>query len=75
MWSTIAPNWAATGFGSIGMSVVWILIIAVLAQLLRWFAGSFAVRDGEALSKLERRYARGEIDREEFERRKHALGR
>jgi putative membrane protein len=57
------------------MLVFWGLVIAGLILGLRWLIGQGrpTVRD-EALEILRQRYARGEIDKEEFETRKRDLG-
>jgi putative membrane protein len=57
------------------MLLVWGLIIAGLVVGLRWFVGQGrpAGRD-EAFEILRQRYARGEIDKQEFETRKRDLG-
>ena len=66
-------------FGSIFMLIFWGLIIVGLVLLIRWLV--FATRRGEehsgggsrAMDILKERYARGEIDREEFEQRRRDL--
>ncbi len=65
-------------FGGILMIVFWALLIAVLVLVVRWLlASSGKGGSGGAvetpLEILKRRYARGEIDKEEFERMKKAL--
>ncbi len=59
------------------MWVFWIFIIIGLIFLIRWIlpqGGSDDVKGSEsALDILKRRYASGEIDREEFERKKNDL--
>jgi putative membrane protein len=59
------------------MMFLW--IIAILAVAL-WFSGAFGKRPGilskphtDALEILKQRYARGEIDKTEFEARKKDL--
>jgi putative membrane protein len=58
------------------MLVFWGLVIAGVILGVRWLArqGHGEGRD-EALETLRQRYARGEIDRQEFETRKRDLGR
>ena len=64
------------GYGGGMMWVFWILIIVALV----WFV-TFATRRGDisprseksALEILKERYAKGEIDREEFEHKKKDL--
>ena len=57
------------------MLVFWGLVIAGLILGLRWLVGQGrpAQRD-EALESLRQRYARGEIDKQEFDTRKRELG-
>jgi putative membrane protein len=66
------------GFGWIGMILFWVLIIVGIVALAKWFAtGSPRIdqpREKTALDVLKERYARGEINREEFEQKKHDLG-
>jgi len=56
----------------------WIFLIVGIIALVRWILGSGqGVRRAEedpALSILRERYARGEIDKAEFEARKRDLG-
>lgn len=64
------------GFGIMGIAglVFWILIIAGLALLIKylWQSGAGKEQDS-ALDILKRRYARGEIGREEFEEKRKDL--
>ena len=65
------------GFGGIGMILFWVLIIVGVVILMKWLAdgpsGSDSSREKTALDVLKERYARGEINREEFERKKRDL--
>lgn len=70
------------GVGGPLMILFWILVIAVVIALIAWLTGqtnrSGSNRGGgpdRALEILEQRYANGEIDREEFERKRQDLGR
>lgn len=60
------------------MFVFWIVVIVLLVALLGWAPISRRAggRDGNenALDVLNRRYARGEIDREEYMAKKRDLG-
>jgi putative membrane protein len=64
------------GFGWIFMMLFWALLILGLAGLVKWLAGGAGREtppEKSALRILEERYARGEIEREEFEQKKHDL--
>ncbi len=73
------------GFGGFGLTwllnfVIMIVFIAGLVLLVVWFVRQFAggqrpEREGKtALDILKERYARGEIDRDEFEQKKKDIG-
>ncbi|OPY76027.1 SHOCT domain-containing protein [Syntrophorhabdus aromaticivorans] len=68
-------GWGMRGwFGPIIMIVFWILIILGIGYLIRTFSGSRrgGVEDS-ALDIVKKRYARGEITKEEFEKLKDDL--
>jgi putative membrane protein len=72
-------GWGTGGFGGILMVVFWILILVGLIFLIRWLIQSTG-RDkttgsggNGALEILKERYAKGEIDKEEFESKKKDL--
>lgn len=68
--------WGAWGIGMMLMMVVfWGLLAVGLIAALRWLrTGSRSdARSDRALEILRERYARGEINREEFEARKRDL--
>lgn len=64
-------------FGMILMVVWWVLIIVAIVALIRWIAGKSACNEcghaKSAMNVLKERYARGEIDRQEFEEKKKDL--
>ena len=73
-------GWGNMGwFGPIFMLIFWVLLIVLIVLLIRRLlsAGQAGNRDrsgGEtALEILKKRYARGEIDKEEFEAKKKDL--
>lgn len=66
------------GFGGIGMVLWWILIILGIALLAKWLLSGSSKRGdhgtaGRALDILKERYARGEIDKQEYDQRKRDL--
>ena len=66
------------GFGWIFMLLFWGLLILGLVALVKWLfmgrgAGSPPPATKTPLQILEERYARGEIDRDEFEQKKRDL--
>ncbi len=62
------------GFGGIFMVVWWALIIFGIVMLVKWLSKPQG-NDGsdKALHILRERYARGEIDEQEFQKRKSEL--
>jgi len=80
-WGNDMMGWGGSpGWGLFGLAHVlwWVLLVLGVAVLARWlFArGGRAAREGEdrALSILRERYARGEIDKAEFDARRRDLG-
>jgi putative membrane protein len=63
------------GFGWIYMIVFWVLIITAIVYFVKSLSNKSGseVRHGTPLDTLKRRYAKGEITREEFERMKDDL--
>jgi putative membrane protein len=56
------------------MILVWLLIVVAIVVSVCWLMGQGKESQSEsALEMLRRRYARGEISREEFESRKKDL--
>ncbi len=66
-------------FGPILMIAFWIAVIVGIVFLIRWLAfstragGPKAHPEDSALEILKKRYARGEINKEEFEEKKKDL--
>lgn len=79
MWMHgLGEDWGWMSMG--GMGLVWILLLVVIVFVVWRFAGANGRGPAEPpgakespLEILERRYARGEIDREEFEQRRRDL--
>lgn len=66
------------GFGGIFMLLFWGLVIFGVVAIVKWLIDGSGERRESASAKtplqiVEERYARGEIDREEFEQKKRDL--
>jgi putative membrane protein len=62
------------GAGLLFMVVFWVLVISGVVYLVRWLMGQgLAHRSDSSLDILKKRYARGEINKQEFEEMKQAL--
>ncbi len=78
MWG---HGWGGMIFGPLMMIVFIAVIVAVVVLMVRWLGGVGAAGGGPAqgpkpkaaLEILEERFARGEIDKDEFESRRQAL--
>jgi putative membrane protein len=73
-------GWGMGWFGGIFMIVFWILILIGLVFVIKWLvqstrgaAPSSRTESSRALDILKERYARGEIDKQEFEEKKRDL--
>ena len=78
MWGDAGYGWGwGMGFGMISMVLFWVLVILGIVVLVRWVGGSSASGtppSKTALDLLNERYARGEIDKQDFEERKRDIG-
>jgi len=63
------------GFGWIFMILFWALVILGIVALIKWLSDQSGSRGKTALEILQERYARGEIQREEYEQKKRDLSR
>jgi putative membrane protein len=78
------PQWGMMGgyggYGGFGM-IVWIIILIAIVALVVWLVRSVASpgmhnlpRRSSGLEVLEERYARGEINRDEYLQKKKDIG-
>ena len=74
-WGGWGMGWSL--FGVLHMLLWWILIILGIVVLVKWLfsgtAGSAQGKENRALEILKERYARGEIDKDEFEQKRRDL--
>jgi len=64
------------GFGLLWMVGFWVLVIVGVVLIVKWIGGvsdRFGPARETALEVLKKRYAKGEMGREEFEQKKHDL--
>jgi len=81
MGSGMMGEWGMGWFGGIFMIIFWIFIIVGAVFLIKWLVQSPKGHSGygrteissKALDILKERYARGEINKQEFEEKKKAL--
>lgn len=77
MWPDMsAHGWGWMIFGGLHWLVFWLLVILAILALVKWLSGGPSKSTGNhktALNILQERYARGEIDREEYLRIKADL--
>jgi putative membrane protein len=71
------PGWGGMFFGPLFMIALPVLSVVVIVAVARWFTGDRTV-PGERMRSprdiLDERFAKGEIDREDYEARRKALG-
>lgn len=72
------PMWGMWGGWGLGMFsfvlVFWVLVLVALVLGIRWLVSQGGpAKPDSALEVLRQRYARGEIDRDEFEQKRRDL--
>lgn len=75
-WMGWGPGgWGGMWFGPVFMLIPLALLIAVIVLAVRWAGGNGArpPRTRSARDILDERFARGEIDRAEYDNRRQAL--
>jgi putative membrane protein len=79
MWGYMGNGYGCVGMGlgMVSMLLFWVLVIAAIVTLVRYLSrtgiSSEHQQEKTALGILKERYARGEIEREEFELKKRDL--
>lgn len=80
MWSWMKNGWGMGWFGGILMVIIAVLVIIGAVYLIKWIADSTRNQSrtgsrqaASTLDILKERYARGEIDKQEFEAKKKDL--
>ena len=79
-WHGYGMGYGMGGFGWVFMILVWLLLIVGIAAVVRWVFfpptaqhHAQVSRGKSALDIVEERYARGEIDKQEFEEKRRTL--
>ena len=68
-------GWFGPGFGGIFMILFWGAIIVGIIAIIRWLSSPRQTRPTEksALDILNERYAKGEMDRDDYEARRRDI--
>lgn len=67
-------HWNGMGvWGWMMMIVFWLIVIALVVWTVRSTTGAASRGENRALHVLDERYARGEIDHDEYEERRRTL--
>jgi putative membrane protein len=76
-WCAAMPGWGGHWMGGLLVLLSWVLSTAGMVAIVRWFflrfARGSAASQESPLEILKRRYAKGEIDKAEFEEKKKDL--
>jgi putative membrane protein len=71
------PGWSGMFFGPLFMIALVVLSVVLVVAVVRWLTGERNLpRDGGRTPReiLDERFAKGEIDREDYDARRKALG-
>lgn len=73
-WGDYGWGWGM-GFGWVFMIAFWIIVIAVIVFIVKAVTGGQRKNEGDesALDIIKKRYAKGEISKEDFDRMKDDL--
>ena len=78
-WGHPAWGWGHMMFGGVMMLIFWGGIILLVFLLVRWLSGAGRSDEGDTIPRatpldiLKERFAKGEIDKKEYEERKKIL--
>lgn len=78
-WDHMMDGWHMWGWGGWAMVIIWVVLLAALVYIVTRTARPethprSAAAPESPLDVLKKRYARGEISKEEFEEKKRDLG-
>ncbi len=77
-WSWNGSGWGGMWFGPLFMFLFLVAVVAAIVALVRWMSGTSdrtetSSHSPSARSILDQRFARGEIDADEYEARRRVL--
>ena|SRR3990167_4893233 len=73
-WNNMMGGWSGFGFGWVAMLLFWLLLILGVVALIKWLITSGKTETFRTpLEILKERYAKGEIDKKEFEQMKKEI--
>jgi putative membrane protein len=76
MWGYMGDMGWGSGWGWFGLTHMllwWVLLVLGIAVLAKWLLGGRGASGGRALEVLRERYARGEINKDEYEQKRRDL--